>query len=117
MEVIRNRPQQSSVNANNELLTVESGAKDNNLKLSKSNVAWERKLVFRTDLTMHTAYDYKNNIEPASITALAISKDHHTLYVGDARGRVYAWSVADSSSGCQARLVTQEVNKGSSLEH
>ena len=36
MEVIRNRPQQSSVNANNELLTVESGAKDNNLKLSKS---------------------------------------------------------------------------------
>ncbi|XP_040162619.1 WD repeat and FYVE domain-containing protein 3-like isoform X4 [Anopheles arabiensis] len=36
MEVIRNRPQQSSVNANNELLTVESGAKDNNLKLSKT---------------------------------------------------------------------------------
>ena len=39
------------------------------------------------------------------------------FFAGDARGRVYAWSVADSSSGCQARLVTQEVNKGSSLEH
>lgn len=31
---------------------------------------------------MHTAYDRKDNSEPASITALAVSKDHRTLYVG-----------------------------------
>lgn len=32
---------------------------------------------------MHTAYDRKDNTEPASITALAVSKDHRTLYVGE----------------------------------
>lgn len=31
---------------------------------------------------MHTAYDRKDNAEPASITALAVAKDHKTLYVG-----------------------------------
>lgn len=31
---------------------------------------------------MHTAYDRKDNAEPASITALAVAKDHRTLYVG-----------------------------------
>lgn len=44
---------------------------------------------------MHTAYDRKDNTEPASITALAVSKDHKTLYVGDARGRVFSWSVTE----------------------
>lgn len=44
---------------------------------------------------MHTAYDRKDNAEPASITALAVSKDHKTLYVGDARGRVFSWSVTE----------------------
>lgn len=38
--------------------------------------------MFRSKLTMHTAYDRKDNSEPASITALAVSKDHRTLYVG-----------------------------------
>lgn len=56
---------------------------------------WQRQLVFRSKLTMHTAYDRKDNTEPASITALAVSKDHKTLYVGDARGRVYSWSVTE----------------------
>lgn len=71
--------------------------------------------MFRSKLTMHTAYDRKDNSEPASITALAVSKDHRTLYVGeyqmnsrenekillncsfsgDARGRVFSWSVAE----------------------
>lgn len=32
---------------------------------------------------MHTAYDRKDNCEPASITSLAVSKDHRTLYVGE----------------------------------
>lgn len=56
---------------------------------------WQRQLVFRSKLTMHTAYDRKDNAEPASITALAVSKDHKTLYVGDARGRVFSWSVTE----------------------
>ena len=35
---------------------------------------WQRQLVFRSKLTMHTAYERKDNKEPATITALAISK-------------------------------------------
>ena len=40
---------------------------------------------------MHTAYDRKDNQEPAAVTAISISKDHRTIYVGDSRGRVYSW--------------------------
>lgn len=39
-----------------------------------SGFKWQRQLVFRSKLTMHTAYDRKDNAEPASITALAVSK-------------------------------------------
>lgn len=77
---------------------------------------------------MHTAYDRKDNTEPASITALAVSKDHKTLYVGDARGRVFSWSVteqpgrgmadhwlkdegADQCVGCRVRYVVLENDK------
>ncbi|XP_018577977.1 WD repeat and FYVE domain-containing protein 3 [Anoplophora glabripennis] len=56
---------------------------------------WQRQLVFRSKLTMHTAYDRKDNAEPASVTALAVSKDHRSVYVGDTRGRVFSWSVCD----------------------
>ncbi|CAH1175861.1 unnamed protein product [Phaedon cochleariae] len=56
---------------------------------------WQRQLVFRSKLTMHTAYDRKDNAEPASVTALAVSKDHRSVYVGDTRGRVFSWSVSD----------------------
>ncbi|KAL2720725.1 WD repeat and FYVE domain-containing protein 3-like isoform X1 [Vespula squamosa] len=56
---------------------------------------WQRQLVFRSKLTMHTAYDRKDNAEPASITALAVSRDHRTVYVGDTRGRVFSWSVCE----------------------
>lgn len=55
--------------------------------------------MFRSKLTMHTAYDRKDNTEPASITSLAVSKDHKILYVGDARGRVYSWSVEQPGRG------------------
>jgi hypothetical protein len=41
---------------------------------SPSGFKWQRQLVFRSKLTMHTAYDRKDNAEPASITALAVSK-------------------------------------------
>ncbi|KAK7077189.1 WD repeat and FYVE domain-containing protein 3 [Halocaridina rubra] len=56
---------------------------------------WACQLVFRSKLTMHTAYDRRDNTEPASVTALAVSRDHRTLLVGDARGRVFSWSVPD----------------------
>ncbi|CAG9859319.1 unnamed protein product [Phyllotreta striolata] len=56
---------------------------------------WQRQLVFRSKLTMHTAYDRKDNAEPASVTALAVSKEHRSVYVGDTRGRVFSWSVCD----------------------
>ncbi|XP_025205063.1 WD repeat and FYVE domain-containing protein 3 [Melanaphis sacchari] len=56
---------------------------------------WQRQLVFRSKLTMHTAYDRKDNTEPASITCISISKDHRTVYIGDARGRVFTWNVAE----------------------
>ncbi len=35
---------------------------------------WQRQLIFRSKLTMHTAYDRSDNNEPASISAIAISK-------------------------------------------
>lgn len=35
---------------------------------------WERQLVFRSKLTMHTAFDRKDNAHPAEITALGVSK-------------------------------------------
>jgi len=54
---------------------------------------WERKLLFRGKLTSHTAYDRKDNTEPASITCITTSKDHKYVYVGDARGRIFSWSV------------------------
>ncbi|XP_050428058.1 WD repeat and FYVE domain-containing protein 3 [Adelges cooleyi] len=56
---------------------------------------WQRQLVFRSKLTMHTAYDRKDNTEPASITCISISKDHRTVYIGDARGRVFTWNVVE----------------------
>lgn len=44
---------------------------------------------------MHTAFERKDNKDPAAITALGISKDHKSMFVGDAKGRVYSWSVVD----------------------
>eukprot|EP00095_Tigriopus_kingsejongensis_P009945 maker-scaffold981_size73921-snap-gene-0.19 protein:Tk09945 transcript:maker-scaffold981_size73921-snap-gene-0.19-mRNA-1 annotation:"low quality protein: wd repeat and fyve domain-containing protein 3" len=54
---------------------------------------WSRRLVFRAKLTMHTAFERADNVEPASVTALAVSKDHRSIYVGDDKGRVFSWSV------------------------
>ncbi|KAL3875787.1 hypothetical protein ACJMK2_033704 [Sinanodonta woodiana] len=56
---------------------------------------WQRQLVFRSKLTMHTAYERKDNKDPAPITSLAISRDHKTVYVGDGKGRIFSWTVTD----------------------
>lgn len=49
-----------------------------NLKLAiifyEIGFQWIRQLVFRSKLTMHTAYDRKDNTEPASITCISISR-------------------------------------------
>ncbi|KAG2466391.1 WDFY3 protein, partial [Polypterus senegalus] len=42
----------------------------------KPGYRWERQLVFRSKLTMHTAFERKDNSHPAEITAIAISKLH-----------------------------------------
>ncbi|CAG7725994.1 unnamed protein product [Allacma fusca] len=73
------------------------------------NVTWLRKLLFRGKLTMHTAYDRKDNTEPASITCISVSKDHKNVYVGDARGRVFSWSVNESGK-CADHWVRDEVS-------
>ncbi|XP_071644042.1 WD repeat and FYVE domain-containing protein 3 isoform X2 [Temnothorax longispinosus] len=95
--------------------------KINPQNILRDGFKWQRQLVFRSKLTMHTAYDRKDNAEPASITALAVSRDHRTVYVGDTRGRVFSWSVceqpgrtvadhwlkdegADSCAGCGVRF-------------
>ncbi|KAL4641072.1 WD repeat- and FYVE domain-containing protein 4 isoform X1 [Arapaima gigas] len=54
--------------------------------------AWERHLVLCQELNRSQAVSrrrYKNN--PA-VTALAISRNHSSLLVGDAWGRVFSWS-------------------------
>lgn len=45
-----------------------------NLFIYVTGFQWHRQLVFRSKLTMHTAYDRKDNTEPASITCISISK-------------------------------------------
>jgi len=35
---------------------------------------WQRQLVFRSKLTMHTAFERKDNKDPAAVTAVAISR-------------------------------------------
>jgi len=64
----------------------------------KSGYRWAAKLTFSSKLTMHTAYERNDNKEPAAITCLAISKDHRTVFVGDARGRIFSWSVNENKS-------------------
>lgn len=54
----------------------------------------EKNLIFRAKLTMHTAYERMDNSDPAGVTALATSKDHKAVYVGDEKGRVFAWTVS-----------------------
>ncbi|XP_061083702.1 WD repeat- and FYVE domain-containing protein 4 isoform X3 [Conger conger] len=53
---------------------------------------WERHLVLTQELNRSQTVSrrrYKNN--PA-VTALAISRDHSSLFVGDAWGRVFSWT-------------------------
>lgn len=53
-----------------------------------TGITWTRRLVLRGKLTMHTAYERRDNACPASVTAVAAARSGRGLAVGDARGRV-----------------------------
>nr|CDS28413.2 hypothetical transcript [Hymenolepis microstoma] len=53
---------------------------------------WRRQLILRAELTVHTAFD-RTETSPVPLMALGISRDHRSVLVGDAKGRVFAWSV------------------------
>lgn len=69
-------------------------SKCENPNVLKPGYKWKRELIFKSKLTMHTSYDRKDNSDPASVTALSISRDHKTIYVGDSRGRVFTWVIS-----------------------
>ena len=70
------------------------GGRRRRRRLESDGYTWSRQLVFRAKLTMHTAFERPDNVDPAAVTALAVSKDHRTIYVGDEKGRVFSWSVS-----------------------
>lgn len=81
------------------VVSMQDGAKTSPPRLHsqssrKDGYTWSKRLVFRARLTMHTAFERKDNTEPAAVTALAVSRDHRTVYVGDEKGRVFSWSVS-----------------------
>ena len=45
-----------------------------NADLNVLGFKWQRQLMFRSKLTMHTAFERDDNKEPAAITAIAVSK-------------------------------------------
>ncbi|CAH2076588.1 unnamed protein product, partial [Iphiclides podalirius] len=70
---------------------------------AESNVTWRRRLVLRGKLTMHTAYERRDNACPAAVTAVAAARSGRGLAVGDARGRIFRWSAPDMSSASGAK--------------
>ncbi len=68
----------------------------------KPGYVWRKELIFRNKLTMHTSYDRTDNSEPASVTAISISKDNRIIYVGDSRGRVYSWVCSENPGKSRA---------------
>ncbi|XP_047018830.1 WD repeat and FYVE domain-containing protein 3 isoform X2 [Helicoverpa zea] len=69
----------------------------------ESGIKWIRRLVLRGKLTMHTAYERRDNACPASVTAVAAARSGRGLAVGDARGRIFRWSAPDMSSASGAK--------------
>ena len=55
---------------------------------------------------MHTAFERKDNADPAAVTALSVSRDHRTVYVGDEKGRVWSWSVSSKPGKGQCAIIT-----------
>ncbi|CAH0714498.1 unnamed protein product, partial [Brenthis ino] len=70
---------------------------------SYPGITWTRRLVLRGKLTMHTAYERRDNACPASVTAVAAARSGRGLAVGDARGRIFRWSAPDMTSAAGAK--------------
>ncbi|XP_072939310.1 WD repeat and FYVE domain-containing protein 3 [Epargyreus clarus] len=70
---------------------------------SEWGVRWRRRLVLRGKLTMHTAFERRDNACPAAVTAAAAARSGRGLAVGDARGRIFRWSAPDMSSSSGAK--------------
>ncbi len=105
------QPQSTSSVASEDFVVVsmkEAQKKDSAFDRSssrKDGYTWAKKLVFRARLTMHTAFERKDNKDPAAVTALAVSKDHRIIYVGDDKGRVFSWTVSSKpGKGKERRL-------------
>ena len=77
------------------------------------DISWQRTLVERgTRLTLHTSIHRADNPEPGAITALTISRDYKKLFVGDANGRVWQWTVPETMGGRTDRWVnTKKVRR------
>ncbi|KAM3726430.1 WD repeat and FYVE domain-containing protein [Dirofilaria immitis] len=73
---------------------------------------WKKLLVPKFSLTTHTAFNRKDNPYPASITAIAPSRDHRTLFVGDSVGRVWSWQIGDEV-GARADHWVQDPSRNS----
>eukprot|EP00731_Ephydatia_muelleri_P004878 Em0002g1054a len=69
---------------------------------------WFRKLSQVHTLTMHTAFERKDNESPAGVMALCIARDHRKLVVGDSNGRVYPWTVSESVGGLMEHWLRDE---------
>ena len=52
----------------------QSAATGVQLQKLRDGFHWQKQLVFRSKLTMHTAFERKDNKEPAAVTALAVSR-------------------------------------------
>ncbi|XP_067876782.1 WD repeat- and FYVE domain-containing protein 4 isoform X2 [Heterodontus francisci] len=59
----------------------------------KNGYRWERHLVLCQELSRNNALSRKQSKTNPAVTALAISRNHAKLFVGDSWGRVYSWSV------------------------
>ncbi|XP_067828723.1 WD repeat- and FYVE domain-containing protein 4 [Heptranchias perlo] len=59
----------------------------------KNGYRWERNAVLCRELSRNDALSGKQNKRNPAVTALAISRNHAKLFVGDSWGRVYSWSV------------------------
>jgi len=50
---------------------------------------------------MYATNDRRDFNDPPSVTAISISKDNKTVYVGDDRGRVFSYLCIDNPSKVQ----------------
>uniref|UniRef100_A0A1I8IRL4 WD repeat and FYVE domain-containing protein 3 n=1 Tax=Macrostomum lignano TaxID=282301 RepID=A0A1I8IRL4_9PLAT len=83
----------SSIDSGSVSASIQQPHKSSTSSQLRQGLRWTRQLLFKSKLTMHTAYERNDNSQPAGVTSLSISRDHRAVYIGDARGRVWTWSV------------------------